>query len=110
MENDEIMQKVKQLYLEGLTRKKIAKRLGLDDQRVGYLLYTKMKLHEIYPRKLMEENIFQILTDHQINRVLTLATYGYGIREICEDQQLELRKVKKLLEVAESRKMIEKKI
>jgi DNA-binding transcriptional regulator LsrR (DeoR family) len=110
MENNEIMQKVKSLYLEGLTRKKIAKTLGIDAQKVGYLLYTKMKLHEIYPRKLMEENIFQILNDNQINRILTLATYGYGIREICEDQQLEFRKVKKLLDVAESKNMIDKKV
>jgi transposase len=110
METNEIIQKVKQLYLEGLTRKKIAKRVGLDDQRVGYLLYTKMKIHEMYPRKLMEENIFQLLTDHQVSRILTLATYGYNIREIVEDQQIEYRKVKKLLDVAYFKNMIEKKI
>ena len=110
METCEIMKRVKDLYLEGLTRKKIAKRLGLDEQKVGYLLYTKMKLHEIYPRKLMEENIFQLLTDHQVSRILTLATYGYNIREIVEDQQIEYRKVKKLLDVANYRNMIEKKI
>jgi transposase len=104
------MQKVKQLYLEGLTRKKIAKRLGLDEQKVGYLLYTKMKIHEMYPRKLMDENIFEILTNHQVSRILTLATYGYNIREIVEDQQIEYRKVKKLLDVANYRNMIEKKV
>jgi orotate phosphoribosyltransferase-like protein len=42
MELDEITQKIKSLYLEGLTRKKIAKTLDLDVQKVGYLLYTKM--------------------------------------------------------------------
>jgi DNA-binding transcriptional regulator LsrR (DeoR family) len=110
MELDEIMIKIKALYLEGLTRKKIAKLVGLDQQKVGYLLYTKMRLHELYPRKLMDENIFQILTDHQISRILTLATYGYDCREIAEDQNLEFRKVKKLLDVAESRNMIEKKV
>jgi DNA-binding transcriptional regulator LsrR (DeoR family) len=110
MELDAITEKIKSLYLEGLTRKKIAKALGLDDQKVGYLLYTKMKLHEIYPRKLMDENIFKILTDHQISRILTLATYGYCCREIAEDQNLEFRKVKKLLDVAESKNMIEKKV
>jgi len=110
METCEIMQKIKSLYLEGLTRKKIAKVLGLDDQKVGYLLYTKMKLHEIYPRKLIDENIFQILTDHQISRILTLATYGYCCREIAEDQNLEFRKVKKLLDVAEAKNMIQKKV
>jgi DNA-binding transcriptional regulator LsrR (DeoR family) len=110
MELDAIMQQIKALYLEGLTRKKIANALGLDHQKVGYLLYTKMKLHELYPRKLMDENIFQILTDHQISRILTLATYGYDCREIAEDQNLEFRKVKKLLDVAESRNMIEKKV
>ena len=110
METCEIMQKVKALYLEGFTRKKIAKVLGLDDQKVGYLLYTKMKLHEIYPRKLMDENIFQILSDQQISRILTLFTYGYEIREIAEDQNLEFRKVKKLIDVAESKNMIEKKV
>jgi DNA-binding transcriptional regulator LsrR (DeoR family) len=110
MELDEVMIKIKALYLEGLTRKKIAKLVGLDQQKVGYLLYTKMRLHELYPRKLMDENIFQILTDHQISRILTLATYGYDCREIAEDQNLEFRKVKKLLDVAESRNMIEKKV
>jgi len=110
MELDEVMIKIKSLYLEGLTRKKIAKLVGLDQQKVGYLLYTKMRLHELYPRKLMDENIFQILTDHQISRILTLATYGYDCREIAEDQNIEFRKVKKLLDVAESRNMIEKKV
>jgi hypothetical protein len=104
------MEKVKSLYLEGFTRKKIAKTLGIDDQKVGYLLYTKMKLHEIYPRKLMDENILHILTDYQIKRILTLATYGYNCKEIAEDQKLEFRKVRKLLDVAESKKMIEKKV
>ena len=105
-----MMDKIKALYLEGFTRKKIAKVLGLDDQKVGYLLYTKMKLHEIYPRKLMDENIFQILSDQQISRILTLFTYGYQIKEIAEDQNLEFRKVKKLIDVAESKNMIEKKV
>ena len=104
------MQQIKALYLKGLTRKKISKALGLDDQKVGYLLYTKMKLHELYPRKLMDENIFKILTDYQISRILTLATYGYDCREIAEDQNLEFRKVKKLLDVAEAKNMIDKKV
>ncbi len=110
METQEIIDGVKRLYIEGFTRKKIAAKLGLDAEKVGYLLYTKLKLHEIYPRKLMDENIFQILTNHQISRILTLATYGYDCREIAEDQNLEFRKVKKLLDVAEARNMIEKKV
>lgn len=110
METSEIMDKIKALYLEGFTRKKIAKELGLDHEKIGYLIYTKMKLHEIYPRKLMDENIFNILTDHQISRILTLATYGYDCKEIAEDQKLEFRKVRKLLDVAEAKKMIEKKV
>jgi hypothetical protein len=110
METQEIIDEVKRLYIEGFTRKKIAAKLGLDVEKVGYLVYTKMKLHEIHPRKLINENIFNILTDHQISRILTLATYGYDCREIAEDQQLEFRKVKKLLDVAEAKKMIEKKV
>jgi DNA-binding transcriptional regulator LsrR (DeoR family) len=110
METQEIIDEVKRLYIEGFTRKKIAAKVGLDAEKVGYLLYTKLKLHEIYPRKLMDENIFNILTDHQINRILTLATYGYNCSEIAEDQQLEFRKVKKLLDVAQSKNMIEKKV
>jgi len=110
MESCQIMEQIKALYLQGLTRKKIAKQLGLDAQKVGYLLYTKMKMHELYPRKLMDENIFQIFTNHQISRILTLATYGYDCKEIAEDQKLEYRKVKKLLDVANSKNMIEKKV
>ncbi len=110
METQEIIDEIKRLYIEGFTRKKIAAKLGLDAEKVGYLLYTKLKLHEIYPRKLMDENIFQILSDHQISRILTLATYGYCCREIAEDQNIEFRKVKKLLDIAQSKNMIEKKI
>jgi DNA-binding transcriptional regulator LsrR (DeoR family) len=110
METQEIMDEVKRLYIEGFTRKRIAAKLGVDKEKVGYLLYTKMKLHEIHPRKLINENIFNILTDHQISRVLTLATYGYNCKEIAEDQKLEYRKVKKLLDVANSKNMIEKKV
>ncbi len=110
METQEIIDEIKRLYIEGFTRKKIAAKLGLDAEKVGYLLYTKLKLHEIYPRKLMDENIFQILSNHQISRVLTLATYGYNCKEIAEDQKLEFRKVKKLLDVAQSKNMIEKKV
>jgi orotate phosphoribosyltransferase-like protein len=75
METNEIINEVKRLYIEGFTRKKIAAKLGMDAEKVGYLLYTKLKLHEIYPRKLMDENIFKILTDHQINRILTCLTW-----------------------------------
>jgi hypothetical protein len=39
-----------------------------------------------------------------------LATYGYCCREIAEDQNLEFRKVKKLLDVAEAKNMIQKKV
>jgi DNA-binding transcriptional regulator LsrR (DeoR family) len=110
METQEIIDEIKRLYIEGFTRKKIAAKLGLDAEKVGYLLYTKLKLHELYPRKLINENIFNILTDHQIHRVLTLATYGYNCKEIAEDQNLEFRKVKRLLDVAEAKNMIEKKV
>ena len=110
METKEIMEEVKRLYIEGFTRKKIAAKLGVDKEKVGYLLYTKMKLHEIHPRKLINENIFNILTDHQISRVLTLATYGYNCKEIAEDQNIEYRKVKKLVDVAQAKNMIEKKV
>ena len=110
METQEIIDEIKRLYIEGFTRKKIAAKLGLDAEKVGYLLYTKLKLHELYPRKLINENIFNILTDHQISRVLTLATYGYNCKEIAEDQNLEFRKVKRLLDVAEAKNMIEKKV
>jgi DNA-binding transcriptional regulator LsrR (DeoR family) len=110
VETQEIIDEIKRLYIEGFTRKKIAAKLGLDAEKVGYLLYTKLKLHELYPRKLINENIFNILTDHQISRVLTLATYGYNCKEIAEDQNLEFRKVKRLLDVAEAKNMIEKKV
>jgi DNA-binding transcriptional regulator LsrR (DeoR family) len=110
METQEIMDEVKRLYIEGFTRKKIAAKLGVDKEKVGYLLYTKMKLHEIHPRKLINENIFNILTNHQISRVLTLATYGYNCKEIAEDQNIEYRKVKKLVDVAQAKNMIEKKV
>ncbi len=110
METTEVMQQVKEMYLKGMTRNKIAEAMGLEQYQVGHMLYSKMMLQRSNPRHLQDDKILKLLTPHQINRILTLATFGYNVREIAEDQQIGYLKVKRLLSVAEHKNMIERKV
>jgi len=44
--HEEIAPVVRDLYIEGFTRKKISELLKIDQDLVGYILYVQLKIHE----------------------------------------------------------------
>jgi DNA-binding CsgD family transcriptional regulator len=104
----EIEEKVQDLYVEGLSKKKIANALKVDINQVGYILYIKLKVHMRYPRKKVNTGLLDLLPREKVNRIITLVNFGYNLKEIANDQALDSREVYKLVREAKQKNLINK--
>lgn len=104
--HEEIAPVVRDLYIEGFTRKRISEVLKVDQDLVGYILYIQLKIHERYPRKQTGEDLFECLPKEKIAKIITLASFGYTNKEIAEDQELPHRDVNKIVTEAKRKKLI----
>lgn len=93
---------VKELYLQGYTRNKISKEIGVDSLIVRYILYDKLKVAN-KKRDLVNE-----MPKELVNRVITLASWGYTKKEIAEDLQVNFKLVADLITEATDKKLIQK--
>ena len=110
MESAQLIDQVKAMYLQGLTRKKIAQKLDIDYQKAGYILYTLLRIHVSNPRKYFDDAILKSVSANQLQRIFILASFGYTAGEIAEDQQISPKKVAKLVKVGESKSLFQKKV
>jgi hypothetical protein len=111
MENykySEIEEKVQDLYVAGLSKKKISNALDVDINQVGYILYIKLKVHMRYPRKKVNTGLLDLLPREKVNRIITLVNFGYNLKEIANDQDLQAREVYKLVREAKQKNLINK--
>lgn len=99
---------VRDLYLDGYTKTSISKALGLTVNQVGYILYTLLKLHVKAPRKMSSTNLVESMPKHLVNRVITLASWGYNNKEIAEDTRLPYNRVHVLVKEAINKELIKK--
>lgn len=105
---NEIEEKVQDLYIEGLSKKKISKALDIDINQIGYILYVKLKVHLLYPRKNVNTNLLDQLPREKVNRIITLVNFGYNMQEIANDQELHSREIYKLVREAKQKNLINK--
>ena len=96
------------LYLQGYTKAKIAVALGMSHPQVAYILYTILKVHEKKPRKMSSTNLVEMMPRDQVNRVITLASWGYNATEIAEDICLPYNRVQVLIKEATQKNLIKK--
>lgn len=96
------------LYLNGYTKAKVAEALGMKHSQVAYILYTILKVHEKKPRKMSSTNLVESMPRDQVNRVITLASWGYNGKEISEDTCLPYNRVQVLIKEATQKKLIKK--
>ena len=105
-------QKVKEmvhdLYLDGYTKNSISKVLGMSVNQISYILYTKLRMHEKSPRKMSSTNLVESMPKHLVNRVITLASWGYNNKEIAEDTRLPYNRVYVLVKEATNKDLIKK--
>lgn len=106
----EIREMVKQLYLDGYTKAGIAQELGVEINKVGYILYVQLKSHLESPKKIKGENLLEKMPKPQINRIIVLTNFGYTGREIAEDLNIPYCRVSRLITEAKIRNLIQKKV
>jgi orotate phosphoribosyltransferase-like protein len=98
------------LYSEGYTKVKIAEALGMKENQVSYVLYSLLRVHENRPRKMSSTNLVDSMPKDQVNRVITLASWGYNAAEIAEDTCLPYNRIQVLIKEATAKNLIKKMI
>jgi hypothetical protein len=98
------------LYLKGYTKAKVAEALGMKNSQVAYILYSVLKVHQKKPRKMSSTNLVEAMPRDQVNRVITLASWGYNGKEIAEDTCLPYNRIQVLIKEATEKKLIKKMI
>lgn len=104
----EIADQVRDLYIEGLSKKKIAKAMDVDQAQIAYILYVQLKVHETHPRRLSGAELLQYLPKEKINKIITLSSFGYTNTEIAMDQGMPASNVFKIVTEAKNKKLIKK--
>jgi len=104
----EIKGTVLDLYLKGYTRVQISEALGITDGQANYIIYTILKVHQKKPRKMSSTNLVESMPKDQVNRVITLASWGYNAHEIAEDICLPYNRVQVLIKEATAKNLIKK--
>lgn len=103
---EKITQVIHDLYLNGYTKNAISKAIGLSPNQVGYILYTKLKMHEKAPRMSVSTNLVDAMPKHLVNRIIQLASWGYNKKEIAEDTRLPYNRVDVLIREATKKNLI----
>jgi hypothetical protein len=95
---------VKDLYTLGHTQKQIADTIGIRLSVVNYILYGILVVQTNNPRG----NLVNEMPKEIVNRVITLACWGYSKKEIAEDLNVKFKLVSDLIKEATDKKLIQK--
>jgi len=104
----EVKNTVLEMYLNGYTKAKVAEAMGMKHSQVAYILYSILKVHEKHKRKMSSTNLVELMPKEQVNRIITLASWGYNASEIAEDICLPYNRVQVLIKEANEKKLIKK--
>ncbi len=95
---------VRDLYAQGYTRNKIAEMMGVKNIVVQYILYKILLVNKSNSRC----NLMEVLPKDQVNRIITLSSWGYNNYEIAEDLDLPVKNVTLVIKEARNKKLIQK--
>lgn len=95
---------VRELYTQGNTKHKIAEIMGIRLSVVNYILYGILGVQTNNPRG----NLVNEMPKEIVNRVITLACWGYTKKEIAEDLEVKFKLVADLIKEATDKKLIQK--
>ena len=93
---------VRELYTQGNTKHEIAEIMGIRITTVNYILYGILEVQCNNPRG----NLVNEMPRELVNRVITLACWGYSKKEIAEDLEIKFKLVADLVKEATDKKMI----
>lgn len=95
---------VRELYTQGHTKHQIAEIMGVRLAVVNYILYVIIGVSSNNPRS----NLVNEMPKELVNRVITLACWGYTKKEIAEDLNVKFKLVADLVKEATEKKLIQK--
>ena len=95
---------VRELYTQGYPKYKIADTMGVSLSVVNYILYGILGVQINNPRR----NLVNEMPKELVNRVITLACWGYTKKEIAEDLNVKFKLVADLIKEATDKKLIKK--
>jgi orotate phosphoribosyltransferase-like protein len=95
---------VRDLYTQGQTKYQIADTMGIRATTVNYILYNILEVSSYNPRA----NLVNEMPKELVNRVITLACWGYTKKEIAEDLNVKFKLVADLVKEATDKKLIQK--
>jgi len=95
---------VRELYTQGHTKHQIAEIMGVRLTSVNYILYVILGVSSNNPRS----NLVNEMPRELVNRVITLACWGYTKKEIAEDLNVKFKLVADLVKEATDKKLIKK--
>jgi hypothetical protein len=78
--------------------------MGIRITTVNYILYNILEVSTYNPRA----NLVNEMPRELVNRVITLACWGYSNKEIAEDLEIKFKLVADLVKEATDKKMIQK--
>jgi hypothetical protein len=93
---------VRELYTQGHTKHEIADMMGIRITTVNYILYNILEVSTNNPRA----NLVNEMPRELVNRVVTLASWGYSKKEIAEDLEVKFKLVADLVKEATDKKLI----
>jgi DNA-binding NarL/FixJ family response regulator len=95
---------VRELYTQGNTKHQIAEMMGIRITTVNYILYNILEVSSYNPRA----NLVNEMPRELVDRVVTLACWGYTKKEIAEDLEVKEKLVGDLIKEATDKKLIQK--
>jgi len=95
---------VRELYTQGNTKHQIADIMGIRITTVNYILYNILEVSSYNPRA----NLVNEMPRELVDRVVTLACWGYTKKEIAEDLEVKEKLVGDLIKEATDKKLIQK--
>lgn len=95
---------VRELYTQGHTKHQISEIMGVRLAVVNYILYGILGVQTNNPRG----NLVNEMPRELVNRVITLACWGYTKKEIAEDLEVKEKLVGDLIKEATDKKIIQK--
>lgn len=95
---------VRDLYTLGHTKHQVAEMMEVRVTVVNYILYGVLEVQSNNPRG----NLVNEMPRELVNRVITLACWGYSKKEIAEDLEINFKLVSDLVKEATDKKLIQK--
>lgn len=104
----EISEQVRDLYIQGKSKKEISTTLDLDQEAVRYILYTQLNIKETNPRNRKGADLLNSIPSEKLNKIITLTNFGYNFHEVANDVDLLPSKVYRLITEAKKKNLIKK--